>query len=375
MHPWDGPIQVGSHNLARCLARLGWEVLFLSDPITTLHCLAAPIMPRLRPRLHAAGRGLAIDAASRVTHLVPFTWPPMSGRFGATSPFILDRWVDFTQPNLMRRLIRAHFDQPDLAIVDGAISIPVIERLHPDRRVLRVFDRRAARPGVNAALLEREARFAQTADLTIVTAKTLLPEVESMGARKVLHLPNGVDAGRFMEPQGEPAILRKIPRPRIIYVGAIDVWFDVPLVQTLAEGLPRFSFVLCGPAGRNIDHLTRMSNVHYLGPVGRDDLPAYLQHSDVGIIPFDVANHRALIDGVNPIKLYEYLAAGLPVVASRWAEIEALGAPVALADTRSDWLAHLRNAVESGPPETSPSSLRTCHSPLLGISATRSARR
>jgi glycosyltransferase involved in cell wall biosynthesis len=95
-----------------------------------------------------------------------------------------------------------------------------------------------------------------------------------------------------------------------------------------------------------------MSNVHYLGPVGRDDLPAYLQHSDVGIIPFDVANHRALIDGVNPIKLYEYLAAGLPVVASRWAEIEALGAPVALADTRSDWLAHLRNAVESGPPET-----------------------
>jgi glycosyltransferase involved in cell wall biosynthesis len=350
VHPWNGSIQVGPHNLARALARSGWDVLFLADPVSSLHRLAGVFLPRLRSRLAAARQGLARDDTDGVRHLLPFTWLPMSGRFGAQSRFVLDHWPDFTSPPVKTQLAEAGFHRPSLAIVDGAIQASLIGALEPDRMVLRVFDRPSARPGITPALLTREAELARKADLTVVTAATLMPEVEAMGARRPMYLPNGVDVDRFAQKFPEPESLRDIPSPRVVYIGALEGWFDFALVNALAEHLPDFSFVICGPDSASCKLFAPRPNLHRLGAVERTGVPAMLQHASVGIIPFDVSGHRDLVDGVSPIKLYEYLAAGLPVVASRWAEIERIDAPVALADDLAEWIAGIRRAAECGAP-------------------------
>jgi hypothetical protein len=68
-------------------------------------------------------------------------------------------------------------------------------------------------------------------------------------------------------------------------------------------------------------------------------MPSYLQHADMGIIPFDVRNHRELIDAVNPLKVYEYLAAGLPVVATDWLELSLLNLPIHRCRTPEEFVA------------------------------------
>jgi Glycosyl transferases group 1 len=75
-----------------------------------------------------------------------------------------------------------------------------------------------------------------------------------------------------------------------------------------------------------------------------------LQHGAVGLIPFDVRNHRDLVRGVNPLKLYEYAAAGLPVVSVAWPELRNLNAPIELADEPEDFIQAIDRMLASPPP-------------------------
>jgi glycosyltransferase involved in cell wall biosynthesis len=127
----------------------------------------------------------------------------------------------------------------------------------------------------------------------------------------------------------------------------MDEWFDFDLVQAAAERLPEISFVLIGP-----DHLARqrlrpLKNLHLLGRRPYSDLPAYLHQADVGLIPFDVVGHPHLVRSVHPLKLYEYMACGLPVVATEWAELQALRSPAVLSATREGFIQAIETAVRA----------------------------
>jgi len=76
-------------------------------------------------------------------------------------------------------------------------------------------------------------------------------------------------------------------------------------------------------------------------------IPAYLQHATVGMIPFDVASHPELIHHVNPLKLYEYMASGLPVVSMKWEELIRLKTPALLASSKEEFIALLKKAQPS----------------------------
>ena len=79
-------------------------------------------------------------------------------------------------------------------------------------------------------------------------------------------------------------------------------------------------------------------------------LPAYLQHAQIGLIPFDVAHQADLVHGINPLKLYEYAAAGLPVVAVAWRELQTLAAPILLTQGPEDFIAALDATIASPTP-------------------------
>jgi hypothetical protein len=148
----------------------------------------------------------------------------------------------------------------------------------------------------------------------------------------------------------QPCEYEAIPKPIAIYVGAMEVWFDWDLMNFAVAHLPEVSFVLIGPDDRARKMLKPAKNLFMLGARAYDQLPGYLQHAAVGLIPFDVVNHRDLVRSIHPLKLYEYLASGLPVVAVEWEELHNMRSPAALTNGREHFLAAIREGI-SRPPD------------------------
>jgi glycosyltransferase involved in cell wall biosynthesis len=114
------------------------------------------------------------------------------------------------------------------------------------------------------------------------------------------------------------------------YFGALDAWFDIDAVRCAASRYPGTQFQLIG----RVEHppvlaLRSLSNVEFTGEVPYEDLPRFLMRLHVGLIPFQVND---LTRAANPIKLYEYFSAGIPVVSTRLPEVEPFGDLVYVAD-------------------------------------------
>lgn len=135
--------------------------------------------------------------------------------------------------------------------------------------------------------------------------------------------PHGVDHARFsraLDPEvAMPRDLASLPGPRIGCYGALREWLDLELVAEIARARPGWSIVLIGRRLCDVSALAKLPNVHLLGPRPHDELPAYCAGFDVGLIPYRTQPRMAF---VNPLRLREYLAAGLPVVSTPIPEVE-----------------------------------------------------
>jgi glycosyltransferase involved in cell wall biosynthesis len=323
-HPWGGPFRLGAHHIAKALARADWDVLYVAAPISPPHIAALPFSARARLRLSEA---LSPPKPAGVRVIAPVTATPLSAHWGATRARNLQDWPHRTQPLLAERLRNMGFLEPDLALLDGPLQAAAAKLAQPRRLVLRVFDRFTHMPGMSPAMLELARSAAQEADLVVYSARALAADAAALGARRALHLPNGVDAAHFAPPRPAPREYGDIPRPRAIYVGQTGSPFDVNAVAALAQRRPAISIIILGPPNARLGVLRGMENVRMLGPRDWEVLPAYLQHADIGLAPMDVGTAPVYVEGINPLKLYEYLASGLPVVATRWKELEQLEAP------------------------------------------------
>jgi glycosyltransferase involved in cell wall biosynthesis len=164
-------------------------------------------------------------------------------------------------------------------------------------------------------LAEREKVLLRRADAVMVSSPKLYDKSRTLN-RNVNLIPNGVDTAHFSlaayQGHEEPQELASLPRPIIGYYGSIAAWFDLEAVTYAAASHPEWSFVLIGPI-RGVPKPS-LPNVYMLGPRPYLTLPQYLQCFDVALLPF---KKHALIDSVDPVKIYEYMAGGKPIVASR----------------------------------------------------------
>ena len=170
-------------------------------------------------------------------------------------------------------------------------------------------------PGMRA----RHEEMLRDADVVLVTADRLEEQTLLVRSpeRPVLRSPNAVDLTHFDGnlDRPKPTELRGFKgRPIIGYYGALASWFDYALVRMLAEARPGYEIVLIGvDYDRSIDAagLTRLPNVHVLGPRRYQDLPDYLAQFDVATIPFLL---NEVTESTSPIKLFEYMAGGRSIV-------------------------------------------------------------
>jgi GT2 family glycosyltransferase/glycosyltransferase involved in cell wall biosynthesis len=194
-----------------------------------------------------------------------------------------------------------------------------------------------------AGTAEDERRLLTESDLVLVTSRPLMDRVRKLRPDAVA-LPNAADAARFADlPARSAGPLAKYARPVVGYYGAVSAWFDAEAVALAARKHPDWSFVLVGATkGAALESLEGRPNVHLLGEVPYADLPGYVAGFDVCTIPFQ---RTPLTEATNPVKLYEYLATGKPIVARRLPELEPFADLIALYDTAEEFVAALERTV------------------------------
>jgi glycosyltransferase involved in cell wall biosynthesis len=354
-HHWTSPFQVGGQHLARAFAAAGWRVAYVSNPISPAH-LSHGWTPDLKARaaIWRSG-GLSVPGTSI------WTYVPAALATPASKPLLRSRWVHrnwgrLSIPNVVRKVRQAGFRSVDLILIDAVVQAFWLDAVPHRRSALRIADRMSAFGHVTAEMGKLEADLAKRVDLVVYPAEALASDVRRLAPRRMLQLPNGVDIGHFSYPiagdMPEPADLKGIPRPIAIYVGALDTWFDWRTLNDAAGALPEVSFVLIGPAERAQGQGRSNANIHILGQRPYGSLPAYLRHADVGLIPFDLHGHRDLVQTIHPLKLYEYFASGLPVVATAWTELERMQSPAILADSSAAFVDGIRMALARRPDES-----------------------
>jgi len=250
-----------------------------------------------------------------------------------------------TIPPFFPLLGREGFDKVDLLwLATGSPFLPLLDRIDRATSLYRLSDETSAFPDTPRSYAELEEEAMRRVDVVIATAASLA-ERASKFCKRVLLLPNGVDGARF------GTGLRRMPPqrrgPRIVYVGALDSWLDRGKVEALARAMPHAEIVLAGPVRMETTWTKALSNVSLRGPVAPQDVPGLLAGCDVGIIPF---LNTPLTRAIHPVKLYEYCAAGLPVVASDLDEIRRIGSPARLASSDGQWVAAVRDALEDPRP-------------------------
>ena len=252
-----------------------------------------------------------------------------------------------TAADQMARTIAAGLPAPPLMIfAQLPFWAPVAARLRELVGAPLVYDRidlHGAFPGVGTAIDRLEAELLQMADVVVASSRVLLAGCEAVAPRCAL-VPNGVDLDDFPPPArrfGEPVVVG--------YVGALGPWFDADSIAALAAARPRWRVLLAGrveaPAVRA---LKRYRNVELLGEIPYPHVPRFLARLQALLIPFlDLPLTRA----VDPVKLYEALAAGLPVVSCRLPAVEPWREPFVYGYEPGALLPSLERALAEDGPE------------------------
>src|SRR6266571_1313897 len=166
-----------------------------------------------------------------------------------------------------------------------------------------------------------EDRLCQRADVVFATAQSLVDRRLTLNPQTYL-ATHGVDHELFSRALDEttpiPGDLAALPHPRLGFYGTIQDWVDLDLLAYLASRHPEWSFAMIGKLCVDVSRLARYPNIHWLGRKPHSELPNYCKGFAAGLIPY-ILNERVL--HVNPIKLREYLSAGLPVVSTAVPEV------------------------------------------------------
>jgi glycosyltransferase involved in cell wall biosynthesis len=310
---WETELWTNQHHLMARLAGAGNRVLFIESLGLRRPTVAGRDVSRMARRL---GRGLQPPRTLDRVHVLSPLVIPLHGN--AAVRRINARLLPALVGRAARRL---GMSRPVLwGYVPQAEAL--LDALDPSLVVYHCVDDIATQEGIDTASFRAaEERFARRADLVLASAPKLAARMRELNDN-VLPAPNVADTGAFAAALDEGRVdpqLGELPRPRLVFTGAIaEKKLDLPLLAAVARARRDWTIALVGPVGLGDPHtdvaaLDAEPNMHLLGPRRYEELPAVLRGADVTLIPYRASELTA---SIFPMKVYEYLAAGRPVVAT-----------------------------------------------------------
>lgn len=195
-----------------------------------------------------------------------------------------------------------------------------------------------------------ESELARNAQLNIATAKPLFGKLAAVNKKTVL-IPNGVMYDLFSQCQSSRVALspelKMLKRPIIGMMGNLYHGYDFKLLNDIISKKKDWSFVFVGAvaenAKRDVTNLSKHSNFHLFGWRAYEELPCFLKGFDVAIIPYKV---NEWTNTINPNKVYDYFAAGVPVVATPIEELLRLKDCLCLCNSSEEFFQGIESAVK-----------------------------
>jgi len=258
---------------------------------------------------------------------VPFVKP-------GTKSALYNRWLDWApgralnariaEQALGSRLKRLRVEPQPVVLVSNIYAAGTLSRL---RRKLVFYDFNDSPfqfDGVPGWARDCWRRTLDEADALFVVSEHYRRWLATETAKPVIKLGNGVELSHFEAPRPVPAPLASLPRPLIGYVGLLSHFLDFDALEALRQGRRGGTLVLIGPStpatAERLAALAGRDGVALLGPRPYAEIPAWMQALDVGAIPFRA--NDPYVRGINPNKVYQYLASGIPVVTTPVLDLE-----------------------------------------------------
>ena len=312
---WDHPLWTNKQHTAVSLAALGHRVLYVESLGLRPPRKGAADLPRILKRFRRVLR-----LPRRVKDGV-WVWSPLVLP-GASHPLAqrLNRLLVRRGLDLARRWLG--FRSP-LLWTYNPLTLEVLSLSSFAGSIYHCVDRIQAQPEMPADRIERaEQRLCQAVNVVFTTAPELQASLASLNPHTHF-FGNVADFDHFSRawsnPGPCPEPLRQLPSPRLLFIGAIDAYkLDLPALTQLAQRRCDWTFVLVGPVGEadpstDVKALQACPNVHLPGPRPYDELPEWLAHCDVALLPLQ---RNSYTQNMFPMKFFEYLGAGRPVVAT-----------------------------------------------------------
>lgn len=223
---------------------------------------------------------------------------------------VLEKWLkiaDFTNPILW-------------IFLPTPLSLDIIESLSSKLTIYYCIDNFRVSSVAAQKIMRSEIALLKRAELVFVTSKGLYDYCRQYN-NEVHIFPFAVNFRQFEQVKAGgyiPEELKGIKRPIIGYIGGVHKWIDLKLIKEIAQRYPDYSFVFVGPIQTDIASLMKLKNLYFLGKKEHKEVPYFIKHFDLGIIPYLISDYT---NNVYPTKLNEYLAMGKPVVSTNLPEI------------------------------------------------------
>ncbi|MEW6738679.1 MAG: glycosyltransferase [Nitrospirota bacterium] len=253
-------------------------------------------------------------------------------------------------PQLRKVTSKLGFKQP-VIVIGSAFALPLLDYIPHRLLVYHCSDDYSAIPSFPAVFKDLESDLMSRCDAVIATAEEL-KKAKSHLSKNIFTVTNGANVEHFAKAGTSQTVvaedLLNFKRPLVGYVGSVFEWIDQTWIIYAANRLPEWSFVFIGPIHTDISRLKILPNVHFLGPRPYEELPRYLKGFDIATVPF-VMDKLTLC--VSPVKFYEYLASGVPIVATRLPDLEPLSDYAYLVNDRDGFTSALQHAIAEDSPE------------------------
>ncbi|MFM0095238.1 glycosyltransferase [Paraburkholderia nemoris] len=341
---WDNPFWTNKQHVAVELARRGHRVLYVESIGLRQPSVTGADISRLARRLI---KGLS--GARKVRNGL-WVWSPLVIPFQRYS--IIRKINRFLlNAGLAACLVFLRFER-SIAWTYNPLTTRFFNISNFKKVIYHCVDEIKAQPGIPADIVDvAEKELTKSCNICFVTSEHLLKTRKEWKA-ETYYFPNVADYTHFSKALGNrltiPKDLQDVPSPRIGFVGAISRYkIDFELIESMAISHPEWSIVLIGKVGEGdpdteVSAIEKLPNVYLMGPRPYEVLPAYLKGLDVALLPNKI---NAYTQAMFPMKFFEYIAAGKPVVATNLNALSAFSEACSLAEDHDSFIRRVEEAL------------------------------